>query len=124
MATMPRSTFDMRAPSRPDAGAAAAVLGRDAASASCNGRAAIIGAPGSYVEIAREWRHGDRVDMLPKALRLSRLPDNPKKAAVMWGPMVLAGDLGPAPRNRNDGDGDGETGHECRRAGSRRVGRL
>ncbi len=25
----------------------------------------------------------------------------------MWGPLVLAGDLGPAPRRREDGDGDG-----------------
>jgi hypothetical protein len=25
----------------------------------------------------------------------------------MWGPLVLAGDLGPAPRRRDDGDGDG-----------------
>jgi len=26
---------------------------------------------------------------------------------VRWGPLVLAGDLGPAPRRRDDGDGDG-----------------
>ena len=36
-----------------------------------------------------------------------RLRDNPKKAAVLWGPLVLAGDLGAAPRRRDDGDGDG-----------------
>ena len=35
------------------------------------------------------------------------MTDNPKKAAVLWGPLVLAGDLGAAPRRRDDGDGDG-----------------
>jgi hypothetical protein len=45
--------------------------------------------------------------MLPKTLKLDRLKDNPKKAAVLWGPLVLAGDLGAAPRRRDDGDGDG-----------------
>jgi DUF1680 family protein len=64
--------------------------------------------PGSYVELRRAWKKGDTIDVdLPKALRLERLPDNPKRAVVMWGPMVLAGDLGPAPRRGSDGDGDG-----------------
>ncbi|HLJ55702.1 MAG TPA: beta-L-arabinofuranosidase domain-containing protein [Chthonomonadaceae bacterium] len=54
------------------------------------------GAPGSYVEIARTWKTGDSVSLhLPKALRLEPLPDNPRRAALMWGPLVLAGDLGP-----------------------------
>jgi uncharacterized protein len=74
-----------------------------------NGQAVTTAAaPGSYVEVRRAWKSGDTVALtLPKTLRLSRLADNPKKAAVMWGPIVLAGDLGPAPRSRNDGDGDG-----------------
>jgi DUF1680 family protein len=63
---------------------------------------------GSYVEIKRTWKTGDTVALtLPKTLRLERLADNPKKGIVMWGPLVLAGDLGPAPRRRDDGDGDG-----------------
>ena len=61
-----------------------------------------------YVEITRTWMSGDRVALeLPKTLRLETLTDNPKKAVVMWGPLVLAGDLGAAPRRRDDGDGDG-----------------
>lgn len=52
--------------------------------------------PGSYVEIARTWRDGDSVVVaLPKQLRLEPLPDNPQRAAILWGPLVLAGDLGP-----------------------------
>jgi Uncharacterized protein conserved in bacteria len=49
---------------------------------------------GSYVELKRVWKTGDTVSMvLPKTLRLEALPDNPRRAAVMWGPLVLAGDL-------------------------------
>ena len=81
----------------------------DGFSVRVNGRAvASLPPPGSYVEITRAWSSGDRVSIaLPKTLRLERLTDNPKKAVVMLGPLVLAGDLGAAPRRRDDGDGDG-----------------
>jgi len=50
----------------------------------------------SYVEIARTWKAGDTVELvIPKTLRKEALPDNPNRFAVMWGPLVLAGDLGP-----------------------------
>lgn len=58
----------------------------------------------SYVKITRVWRQGDVVDLtLPKVLRKEPLPDNPNRMALMWGPLVLAGDLGPEAR-RGDGD--------------------
>ncbi len=51
----------------------------------------------SFVEIARTWKAGDTVELtMPKTLRKEALPDNPNRFAVMWGPLVLAGDLGPA----------------------------
>ena len=34
---------------------------------------------------------------MPKALRLDLTPDNQRRAAILWGPLVLAGDLGPEP---------------------------
>lgn len=50
----------------------------------------------SYVEITRTWKKGDTVEMvLPKTLRTEPLPDNSNRFALMWGPLVLAGDLGP-----------------------------
>jgi hypothetical protein len=52
--------------------------------------------PGSYVELKRRWKTGDAVTItLPKTLRLEPLPDNKRVAAIMWGPLALAGDLGP-----------------------------
>jgi hypothetical protein len=50
---------------------------------------------GSYVEIARSWKAGDTVELvMPKSLRKEALAGNPNRFAVMWGPLVLAGDLG------------------------------
>lgn len=51
----------------------------------------------SFVEVKRSWKHGDVVRInFPKSLRIEPLPDNPRRVALMWGPLVLAGDLGPA----------------------------
>lgn len=50
----------------------------------------------SFVELKRAWKNGDVVRVeFPKSLRLEPLPDNPRRAAILWGPLVLAGDLGP-----------------------------
>lgn len=52
--------------------------------------------PSSYVELKRTWKTGDAVELsLPKQLHLEPLPDNPRRAALLWGPLVLAGALGP-----------------------------
>ena len=49
-----------------------------------------------FVELKRTWQTGDEIVVsLPKTLRLEPLPDNPRRVAVVWGPLVLAGDLGP-----------------------------
>ncbi|HWI57974.1 MAG TPA: glycoside hydrolase family 127 protein, partial [Bacillota bacterium] len=49
---------------------------------------------GSYVELARQWNDGDVVELtLPKTLRREAVPDNPRRVALLWGPLVLAGDL-------------------------------
>ncbi|MBI4328086.1 MAG: glycoside hydrolase family 127 protein, partial [Chloroflexi bacterium] len=60
---------------------------------------------GSYVELKRTWKDSDEVALaLPKTLHLEPLPDNPRRVAVLWGPLVLAGDLGPE-RERGRGRG-------------------
>jgi DUF1680 family protein len=57
--------------------------------------------PDSYVELDRTWKSGDTVELaLPKILREEPLPDNPNRLALMWGPLALAGDLGPEQRER------------------------
>jgi len=65
------------------------------------------GPAGSYVRLERTWRTGDRVEIvLPKALRLEPLPDNPRRAAILWGPLVLAGDIGPLPQGWSGEEGE------------------
>ncbi len=60
-----------------------------------------------YVEITRRWKAGDTVELvLPKTLRIERLPDNSNRMAMMWGPLVLAGDLGPEVNERSSEDGN------------------
>ena len=49
----------------------------------------------TYVTIDREWKTGDRVDVqLPMSLHTEAMPDNLRVIAVMYGPMMLVGDLG------------------------------
>lgn len=44
----------------------------------------------------REWHSGDILEVnFPFSLRLETMPDDENRIAVMYGPMVLAGDLGP-----------------------------
>jgi uncharacterized protein len=51
--------------------------------------------PGSYLTLARTWKTGDRIEMtLPMRLHIEAMPDDSKLQAVLYGPVVLAGDLG------------------------------
>ena len=60
-----------------------------------------LSAPGSYIELKRTWKSGDTVALvLPKTLHEEATPDNPGRVALMWGPLVLAGDLGPETERR------------------------
>ena len=52
--------------------------------------------PSSFIPITRKWKTGDRVEItFPFTLRLESMPDDPNRIAIMYGPMVMAGDLGP-----------------------------
>ncbi len=51
---------------------------------------------GSFVPLTRTWKTGDRISIsMPFSLRLESMPDDSNRVAVMYGPLVLAGDLGP-----------------------------
>jgi hypothetical protein len=55
----------------------------------------ISGRPGSYVTLDREWRDGDRVDIqLPMKLHTEPLPGTTNIDALLYGPIVVAGELG------------------------------
>ena len=51
--------------------------------------------PGSYLTLERTWKDGDRVIVeMPMSLHFCRMPDDPTLVAIMYGPLVLAGELG------------------------------
>jgi len=68
---------------------------------SLNGRRLQVeGTPGTYASISREWSEGDLLEVtVPMALRTESLPDDHSKVAFLFGPVVLAADLGPAPKS-------------------------
>jgi hypothetical protein len=50
----------------------------------------------SFVRISRTWKNGDIINVkIPFSLRLESMPDDSSRVAIMYGPLVLAGDLGP-----------------------------
>jgi uncharacterized protein len=62
-----------------------------------NGKAKKIdGKPGSFISAGNSWKNGDKIEIrMPFPLRLESMPDNAGRIAVMYGPLVLAGELGP-----------------------------
>jgi uncharacterized protein len=51
--------------------------------------------PSSYLELHRVWKDGDRVELsLPMSLHVCPIPDDHTLQAVMYGPLVLAGQFG------------------------------
>jgi len=64
---------------------------------SVNGRALRPQVADGYLRLRRTWREGDVIRLnLPRELRIEPTPDDPNTVALMLGPLVLAGDLGPA----------------------------
>ncbi len=69
----------------------------------------IESAPETYFTVQREWRDGDKVEIqLPMKLHTEPLPNATNIVALLYGPIVLAGELGtngmPNPFARNQTD--------------------
>ncbi len=55
----------------------------------------IITDSSGFITIHRKWKNKDRVTLgLPKFLHTQSMPDNKDRIALMYGPLVLAGNLG------------------------------
>ena len=58
------------------------------------------GSPGGYATIERRWQEGDELSVvIPMAVRTEPLAGDPDQVAFLYGPVVLAGDLGAVPRS-------------------------
>ncbi len=52
----------------------------------------IMAIPGTYIRVEETWQDGDRIEFhLPMSLHLWPLQDDPQIAAILYGPIVLAG---------------------------------
>ena len=81
-----RLALKVRSPSWLSSGMTVAVNGR---------REPVKAESNSYATFEREWKTGDTVEVRwPMSLRLEAMPDDPKMVALLYGPVVLAGDLG------------------------------
>jgi len=75
----------------------------------------IAAAPGTYAVVTRKWQDGDEVEIsLPMALHTSPLPDDQTLQAAMYGPLVLAAQMGTAGLNERMiyGDSGPDDEHE------------
>jgi len=67
------------------------------ASVSLNGKPASVIQKDRYAVLRRRWKTGDTVRLtLPMRLRTEPMRDDPDLVAFLYGPLVLAADLGPA----------------------------
>lgn len=52
---------------------------------------------GSYIALSRSWKSGDRIEAVyPMQVHVETTPDNPRKGALLYGPLVLAAERGTA----------------------------
>ncbi len=62
---------------------------------------AVSSKPGVFAEVSRPWASGDRLRVtIPMGLHTETLEGNPNQVAFLYGPLALAGDLGPAPETK------------------------
>jgi DUF1680 family protein len=61
-----------------------------------NGKALeVFSGPGSYLTMSRLWKNGDRVEVeFPMSLYVEPMPDDATMLAVLYGPIVLVGEMG------------------------------
>jgi DUF1680 family protein len=68
---------------------------------------AVDAKPQSYLTLSRTWKDGDTIKVqLPMGLRLQPARDDKTRVAVMYGPLVLAGELGREGMPESDSSGN------------------
>ncbi|HUW92881.1 MAG TPA: beta-L-arabinofuranosidase domain-containing protein [Bacteroidales bacterium] len=84
-------TINIRYPSWASSGIEVAVNGS---------RKRVRQTPGSFIPLTRKWKTGDKIEVnIPFNLRLESMPDDSSRVAIFYGPVVLAGELGPVRDN-------------------------
>ncbi len=56
----------------------------------------LVSRPGEYAILSRVWKSGDVIDLnMPFSLRTEAFRDNPRRFAVLYGPLVLSAEVDP-----------------------------
>jgi len=56
----------------------------------------ITSEPGNFIPVKGSWSEEDKIEInIPFSLRIESMPDDPERIAILYGPVVLAGELGP-----------------------------
>ena len=77
--------------------------------------AAAVAGPSTFVTVERRWLPGDKVEIeTPMHLHRESMPDDDRLQALMYGPLVLAGDLGTEGLTNEMRYGDAKGGHTCK----------
>lgn len=62
---------------------------------SVNGKRVSAKSQNGYITLNRTWSDGDRITATyPMSLHVENTPDNPGRGAILYGPIVLAGEMG------------------------------
>jgi DUF1680 family protein len=86
-----RRTINLRIPGWVAAGGSVRINGRELEA---------FAQPGSYLSLTREWRDGDKIELkLPMQLSSEPLLGDSTLRAALYGPLVLAADLGAGPKD-------------------------
>ncbi len=100
----PPNSPSLQHPNRASTSACGCRTGQRPASTSrVNGERYVVDTPpGRYATVRRDWTAGDRLTVnFPMTLRTEALRGSPDRVAFLYGPVVLAGDLGPVERSES-----------------------
>lgn len=68
---------------------------KDGYTVKVNGKEMVASTENGYIIINRSWANNDKIEIgQPMSLYTERMPDNPNRVAFLYGPLVLAGQLG------------------------------
>ncbi|MGC4036986.1 MAG: glycoside hydrolase family 127 protein [Chitinophagaceae bacterium] len=68
---------------------------KDGYKVTVNGKEVATTLDNGFILVKRSWANNDKLELdLPMSLYTERMPDNPNRVAFLYGPVVLAGQLG------------------------------
>jgi DUF1680 family protein len=75
----------------------------------------VFSSPSSYLSLERTWKTGDKIELnLPMRLHIAPMPDDQSVQAMMYGPLVLAGQFDEVSKDVQYGNMEPKPGDPCK----------